>query len=282
TVVLAGDEHAPGLHVLHRMIGPVVAGFHFDGLAADGQPQDLVTQADTEHGKLAFEEHARGRDGVIARLRVARAVGQEYAVGIELEHFFGGRLGRHQRDAAATVGHQAQDVVLDAEVVGHDVEAVLRGLAIALPQLPGAFRPVLLRLDGHHLGQVDAGHAGVAARQLDGAVGVIAREDAGALRTRLAQDAGKLAGVDVGDGHHALGCQVFGQRLTGTEVRNARGAVAHHQARGQHARRFDVFGIDASVADMRVSKRYDLAVVAGIGQNFLVAGHGRVEHYLGD
>src|SRR3546814_9376749 len=64
-VVLAGDEHAPGIEVLHGVVGAVVAGFHLDGLAADGQAHDLVAQADAEGGQLALEEHPRGGDGVV-------------------------------------------------------------------------------------------------------------------------------------------------------------------------------------------------------------------------
>ena len=39
----------------------------------------------------------------------------------------------------------------------------------------------------------------------------------------------------------------------------------------------DVLGIDAVVADLRVGHRDDLAAVAGIGEDLLVAGHRRVE-----
>ena len=43
---------------------------------------------------------------------------------------------------------------------------------------------------------------------------------------------------------------------------------------------FDVFEIDAVIADQRVGHRDDLPAIRRIGENFLVAGHARVEHDL--
>ena len=40
---------------------------------------------------------------------------------------------------------------------------------------------------------------------------------------------------------------------------------------------FDVLGVDAVVADLRVGHRDDLPAVAGVGEDLLVAGHRRVE-----
>lgn len=162
------------------------------------------------------------------------------------------------------------------------METGLVGRGVAFAQLPGALGPVGAVLDGHDAGQVLAGHAGEAARQLDGALGVGADEDAGALGALLAQDARELAGVDAGNGDDALLGKVLGQRLRGTEVRHAGRTVADHQAGGVDAVRLDVLGVDAGVADVRIGQRDDLATIAGIGENFLVPGHGGVEHHLGD
>ena len=46
--------------------------------------------------------------------------------------------------------------------------------------------------------------------------------------------------------------------------------------------RFDVLPIDAGVANMRISQRYDLAAVARVGEDFLITGHRGVEHHLTD
>ena len=80
---------------------------------------------------------ADGRDRVVAGLRVARAVGQEDAVGLRAPAPPSARrLRRHDGEAAAALGEHAQDVVLDAEVVGDDVEARRARRAVALAQRP--------------------------------------------------------------------------------------------------------------------------------------------------
>ena len=40
---------------------------------------------------------------------------------------------------------------------------------------------------------------------------------------------------------------------------------------------FDILGVDAVVADFRIGHRDDLAAIARVGENFLVAGHRGVE-----
>src|ERR1041385_3950346 len=73
--------------------------------------------------------------GVVARLGVARAVGEEHAVGLHLQHVLGRRLRRDDRDASAAVGEHAQDVALDAVIESDDVEFGVVDAPIALPQL---------------------------------------------------------------------------------------------------------------------------------------------------
>ena len=42
----------------------------------------------------------------------------------------------------------------------------------------------------------------------------------------------------------------------------------------------DIFGVDAVVPHHGVGHGDDLALVGGVGENFLVARHGGVEHHL--
>ena len=56
--------------------------------------------------------------------------------------------------------------------------------------------------------------------------------------------------------------------------------IADHEARGVHAGGFHVFGIGPGVADVGIGQRDDLARVGRIGEDFLVAGHGGVEHHF--
>ena len=84
----------------------------------------LVAEADAEDRDAASVEDLADRlDRVVAGLRVAGAVGQEDAVGLQRQRLARRRLRRHHGDAAAALGQHAQDVALDAVVVGDDVEA---------------------------------------------------------------------------------------------------------------------------------------------------------------
>jgi hypothetical protein len=104
--------------------------------------------------------------------------------------------------------------------------------------------------------------------------------DGAVLGALLAQDAGQLAGVDAGDGDDVAFLQVVRQRLLAAEVRQQARQVLDDQAGGVDLRGFDVFTVDARVADVRIGQGDDLAAVAGVGQDFLVAGHRGVEHHL--
>ncbi len=91
----------------------MMAGFHLDGLAAQGQTHDLVAQANAEQRYFAGKRRVAGIDGVIARFGIARPIGQEDAIGIQGQHFLAGVCAGHQGNAAAAVGKQAQDIGLD-------------------------------------------------------------------------------------------------------------------------------------------------------------------------
>jgi hypothetical protein len=121
-VVLAGDRDPAAVEVLHRMVGAVVSELHLVGAGAAGQRHDLVAEADAEGRHAAVDAFAGGGDRVVAGLGIARAVGEEHAVGLHRQHLGRRRLRRHHRDPAAAVGEHAQDVELDAVVVGDDVE----------------------------------------------------------------------------------------------------------------------------------------------------------------
>jgi hypothetical protein len=45
-------------------------------------------------------------------------------------------------------------------------------------------------------------------------------------------------------------------------------------------KRLEVFLIHSAVSDQRVSHGHDLPLVGGIGENFLIAGHGSIENHF--
>src|SRR5579862_4951697 len=155
-VVLTGDEDAAGIEILHRMVRAVVAELHLHGPSASGESEDLVPETDAEHREVRLEESAGRRDGVVTRLRVTRTVGEKYAVRLEGECLLGAGLRGYHGHAAAAVGEQPQDVSLDAEVVGHDVQALLRADRRAHAFGPEApLVPLAPPLGAPHLGELD-------------------------------------------------------------------------------------------------------------------------------
>jgi hypothetical protein len=74
--------------------------------------------------------------------------------------------------------------------------------------------------------------------------------------------------------------EVLAQRGGLAEVGGDEGQVLDDQARGMDLVGFDVFPVDAVVADVRIRQGDDLLAVARVGEDFLVTGHGGVEHHL--
>src|SRR6267154_6663912 len=63
TMVLARYQDPAGVDLQHRVIGAMVSEFHFHGLGAARQSEQLMTQTDTEHGDFGLEKLRNGGDG---------------------------------------------------------------------------------------------------------------------------------------------------------------------------------------------------------------------------
>src|SRR5438270_6951142 len=79
-VVLARDVHAPGVEVLHGVVGAVMAVRETRRRRARGAAEDLVPEADPEERHLA-ERLPRELDRLLEDSGVARTVGEHEAVG---------------------------------------------------------------------------------------------------------------------------------------------------------------------------------------------------------
>ncbi len=147
-----------------------------------------------------------------------------------------------------------------------------------------AFAPGIALLHRHDLGQIHALQSRKGARRGQGVVFRHARagEDAAVLRAGVAQDAREATRVDLGDRHDAVALQVGVEGFLRAPVAREQRQVADHESRGVHRGRFGVLGIAAGVADVRIGQGDDLSCVGRIGQDFLVAGHRRVEHDFAD
>ena len=84
-VILAGDLDTAGVKVLHRLIPAAMTELQLVCRCAHRQPEQLVAEADAEDRHLA-QRFAQGFDGVIHRGRIAGAVADEQAVGLEFEN----------------------------------------------------------------------------------------------------------------------------------------------------------------------------------------------------
>ncbi len=78
-VVVARHLDASRPKVLHRLVGPSVPELHLGRAPAEREPQQLVAEADAEHGQASQQAAGRG-DAVGRRGGVARPVRQERAV----------------------------------------------------------------------------------------------------------------------------------------------------------------------------------------------------------
>ena len=71
SVVLAGDQHVPGVAVEDRMVRAVVAELHLQRARTAGETQQLMAEADAEGRDLPIDECADRGDRVVAGLRIA-------------------------------------------------------------------------------------------------------------------------------------------------------------------------------------------------------------------
>ena len=118
--------------------------------------------------------------GVGHRLRIARPVGQEDAVGVQGQHILCRSFRRHHGDPAGFARQHAQNVVLDAEVVSHYMQigfrqpealvSLLQGIAVEIS--PVVAVPLVKSFGAHYLGQVCAIHLANAASFEDEFVGI--------------------------------------------------------------------------------------------------------------
>ena len=88
TVVLRGDHHGVVINIFYRMVAAVVAKLHLNGLRTARQRQQLMAEADAKYRNIGFEEFLNRGNRVVARRRVARAVGEEDTVRIHLQNVF--------------------------------------------------------------------------------------------------------------------------------------------------------------------------------------------------
>src|SRR5215210_5036952 len=118
-MVLAGYLDMPRVEVPDGMVRAVVSEGHLVCLAAEGEPEKLVAEADAERRNLP-EQGTQGVDRVAERCRVARAVGEKHTVRLGGEYLFWGGEAGHREDGGSAASELLVDRTLYPVIQGHD------------------------------------------------------------------------------------------------------------------------------------------------------------------
>jgi hypothetical protein len=282
TVIVRGNLHLAGDAVEHGLVGAAVAELQLVGLPAEREAEDLVAEADAEHGYLADQStHLSGLE--LERLGIPGPIGEEHSIGIARQDFLRGGQRGDDGDAAAHMDETTQDVALDPEVVRHDVETRLGRSVDGLRRRASLhrLRPGVGFLGGDARGQIEAGHRRTASGPCDQLiVGGAGGGQHAAHDALVSQVAHQRARVDLGNHRDVVG----GEELLGVLIRapvaGDGGELAYNQPLDVRPGRFAVLGGRAIVADLRVGEDDDLPGVGGVGEDFLVSGDGGVEDDL--
>jgi len=172
---------------------------------------------------------------------------------------------------------------LTPEIVGDDLVGEVPAGEIPVPpaQLPQPLGPVVGLVAGDAGGQILAGHAGERTGLFHHAFEI--RVDGGddpVLGALVPQVAGQGAGVDPLDADDAVLPQIVPQAHGGPPVGIFFLVFLDDETGQVETAALHVLGVDAGVADLGVGHGDHLPLVGGVGEDFLVAGHGGVEHHL--
>ena len=157
--------------------------------------------------------------------------------------------------------------MLDAAVHGYDVV-----LGIFTAGNPRRFRT-------HHGNLIGGQASGTHFRKAGDAWG-LGVHDQRLAGTLVPDVAGKAAGVHTGDAHDAVLNHHVLQRPRGAEIGRLAVEFPDDQTADGGSVRLVVVAAHAVIADQGVGHDHGLGGVGGVGENFLVAHHGGVEHQL--
>ena len=249
--------------------------------AAQGLPKDLVTETDAEDGRLA-EQLADGVNDVGQGGRIAGAVAQEHPVGFVHPDLPGRCLARDHDDIAAPLFEIAEDVVLDAAVDDDDAQAILRFcFSQQLDGLGPIVFPEIGLLAGHKRDQVPSHETRIGPDLVEQEPGVVRFRGEDALHgPGKADPAGECPRVDSLDAELLVLLEEFLEGLARPPVAGEGLILLDDESLEVDLRRFHILGVDPVAADEGIGHRHDLLFIGGIGQDFLVARHSRVEDDL--
>ena len=264
-----------------------MAEFHLHRLRARRQRQQLVAEADAERRHAGVDDRRDRADRVGTRLRVARTVRQEDAVGRERERGLRGGFGGHHRQAASALDQEPQDVVLDSEVVGDDVKARVAGRPESRSQRPGAGGPVVGRRAAHHLREILSRHRRRRLCPCDGMLDPCVAHGAPARMQPFCAPFSRSNRVSFRVSRSAMPTMSWSARYAPRSPAERKFDACRGRSRmtspAANGRRDSTSSaIHADVADVRIGERDDLPRIARVRQDFLISGHRGVEDHFAD
>lgn len=285
-VILGGDADDARLQIFYGLIAATVAELELVGACAEGVGNHLVAKANAKHG-VAGHELADGFVGVGDGGRIARAIGQEDALGVTLDDGLGSGIGGDDVHIETMVGEFAKDVVLGAEIVGDDTLAGAResgGADVcARDGEGGGVVGVVIPCEGSAAGDFANVVETDQARPLAGTADGFLRAEAfgaeaalaGALNAELLRDG---AGIYARDAWNAVTGEPIGKGFCGAPVGVDGADLADDKASHLWGIALDVGEVDTVVADLGGSHGNDLTEIGGIGDNLLIARHGGIKN----
>ena len=233
------------------------------GVGPHGKREQLMTEANAEH-RLFPDQRLHRCDGFRHILRVARAVREEHGVGRERKHFLRRRRGGKYGELIIPELKRLQDIPFYAQIEHRDMKAVaLDGVRLRRRGLPNDARfrrrgkKLRHRLVGRILRDDDALHR--------------------SLRSYMARDAAR---IDLMETRDILALKEFPYRARRKAVAADFAELPGDQPAHERFSRLHENFVDTVIPDQGVCECDNLTAIRGIGQDFLIAGHARVEHDL--
>ena len=119
-MILRSDLDPTRLQIFHRLVSAPMPKLQFEGFAAQRLAQNLMTQANPEDGDARVHECLHLANNFTQRTRISRTIAQEHPGRLVSKHLRGRSRGRNDADSEPPLAEASQDVVFDAEIVGHD------------------------------------------------------------------------------------------------------------------------------------------------------------------
>src|SRR6266566_7530894 len=116
SMILGRDKYLSRSKIANRMIPPPVAVGQLDRLASHRQAEQLMAETDAKDRQRPVRQRPNCIDRVTDGCGIAGAVGEEDAIRLQGASLRRIRRRRNDRDAAAVLHEQPQDVALHPEV----------------------------------------------------------------------------------------------------------------------------------------------------------------------